>query len=155
MARHRRQMKMAATRARTASQYYGSSFCACTSDSLSRPQVFLLRYQRARSLAEIPQEPQKTDARSTGNHLPTEGEFTTCCIIVCSEVVHSPSPAHCGRDGAAPPGRRVWDFPSWSPLVGGGRWSFWCFRLHDRLTAPAAGQLVPRHLGPAASARCL
>uniref|UniRef100_A0A6B0UP18 Putative secreted protein n=1 Tax=Ixodes ricinus TaxID=34613 RepID=A0A6B0UP18_IXORI len=36
---------------------------------------------------------------------------------VCSEVVHPPSLAHCGRDGAAPPGRRVWDFPSWSPLV--------------------------------------
>ncbi|CAN7944311.1 unnamed protein product [Ixodes pacificus] len=81
-ARHRRQMKMATTRVRTASQYYGSSFCACTSDSLSRRQVFLLRYQRARSLAEMPQEPQKTDARSAGNHLRTEGKFATCCNIV-------------------------------------------------------------------------
>ncbi|KAM7298198.1 kinesin-like protein KIF23 [Ixodes scapularis] len=44
--------------------------------------------------------------------------------VVCSEVVHPPSPAHCGRDGAEPPGQRVWDFPSWSPLVGGGRRSF-------------------------------
>ncbi|KAM7300551.1 tigger transposable element-derived protein 6-like [Ixodes scapularis] len=35
---------------------------------------------------------------------------------VCSEFVHPPSPAHCGRDGAEPTGRRVWDFPSWSPL---------------------------------------
>ncbi|CAN8014951.1 unnamed protein product [Ixodes persulcatus] len=52
-------MKVAATRARTASQFYGSSFCACTSDSLSRRQVFLLRYQRTRFLPEMPQEPQK------------------------------------------------------------------------------------------------
>ncbi|XP_042145451.1 uncharacterized protein LOC120838008 [Ixodes scapularis] len=57
-------------------------------------------------------------------------------VQVCSEVVHPPSSAHCGRDGAEPLGRCVWDFPSWSPLVGGGRWSFWCFRLHDRLAAP-------------------
>ncbi|KAG0430385.1 hypothetical protein HPB47_022738 [Ixodes persulcatus] len=54
--------------------------------------------------------------------------------LVCSEVVHPPSTAHGGRGGAEAPGWSVWDFPSWSPPVAGGCWTFWFRRLPDRLT---------------------
>ncbi|KAM7313656.1 transmembrane protein 231-like [Ixodes scapularis] len=55
---------------------------------------------------------------------------------VCSEVVHPPSPAHCGRDGAEPPGSVSGSSPTglrwWAAVVG----LFWCCRLHDGLAAP-------------------